>query len=44
LFKFGKPVEDGVPRDKRPLVMLESGAKYEGEWIRGTEIRDGRGI
>jgi hypothetical protein len=24
--------------------MLENGAKYEGEWIKDTDIRDGRGI
>jgi hypothetical protein len=29
---------------KRPIIMLENGAKYEGEWVDGEEIRDGRGI
>jgi hypothetical protein len=43
-FDYGIPVDDGVPREKRPLVMLENGAKYEGEWLKGTEIRDGRGV
>ena len=24
--------------------MLENGAKYEGEWLKDTDIRDGRGV
>ncbi len=44
LFKYGVPREDGVPREKRPLIMLENGAKYEGEWLKNTEVRDGRGV
>ena len=26
------------------MVELENGAKYEGEWLVGTESRDGRGV
>lgn len=44
LFDYGQPKGDGVPREKRPLIMLENGAKYEGEWLKNTEIRDGRGV
>ena len=43
-FYFSGPIEDGVKREKSGLVLLESGAKYEGEWIEGTNIRDGRGV
>jgi hypothetical protein len=43
-FKFGTPHPDNIKRVKKPLLMLENGAKYEGEWIEGTEVRDGRGI
>lgn len=31
-FNFGTPSDDGVERVKRPIVMIENGAKYEGEW------------
>lgn len=31
-FKWGKPAKDSVKRCMRPLMMLENGAKYEGEW------------
>lgn len=43
-FVFGGPVNDGVERAKRPLVILDNGAKYEGEWVKSKDIRDGRGI
>lgn len=43
-FFYGELANDGVPREKRPLIMLENGAKYEGEWLKNTEIRDGRGV
>jgi hypothetical protein len=26
------------------LILLENGAKYEGEWLKGADVRDGRGI
>ena len=31
-FNFGTPIDDGIEREKRPIVMIENGAKYEGEW------------
>ncbi len=45
-FHYGPPryEDDHVPREKRPLILLENGAKYEGEWLRGADIRDGRGV
>ena len=43
-FDYGQPPEDGIPREKKPLILLENGAKYEGEWLKDTEIRDGRGV
>lgn len=29
---WGTRSDDGVKRLKRPILMLENGAKYEGEW------------
>ncbi len=54
-FEWGKISNDGVERIKRPILMLENGAKYEGEWyllkdfltlfrIADSDIRDGKGI
>jgi hypothetical protein len=31
-FEWGTHKEDGVKRIKRPILLLENGAKYEGEW------------
>jgi hypothetical protein len=31
-FEWGNRSDDGVKRVKRPILMLENGAKYEGEW------------
>ena len=31
-------------RENRQMIMLESGAQYEGEWLRNTQIRQGKGI
>jgi len=31
-------------REMRQMVMLESGAQYEGEWLRGSQVRQGKGI
>ena len=30
--------------EERPTTDLENGAKYEGEWIKGKETRQGIGI
>lgn len=31
-------------RELRDMVLLENAAKYEGEWLIGTNIRQGHGI
>lgn len=31
-FHFTTVDRDGKERVKRPIIMLENGAKYEGEW------------
>ena len=28
----------------RQLMFLENGVQYEGEWLKGTQIRQGQGI
>jgi len=43
-FGYGPEIRDGKRREKRSMVELENGAKYEGEWLVGTESRDGRGV
>jgi len=37
------PPRDAVKRIKRNLIVLENGARYEGEWNEATNKRDGRG-
>lgn len=29
--------------EKRPKIKLDNGAIYEGEWLVGTEIKQGKG-
>ena len=36
--------DDMKPGEKRPMMVLENSARYEGEWLIGTQIRQGRGI
>ena len=43
-FERGDEVDDSVPKEERPLIELENGARYQGEWIEGTNIRQGYGI
>jgi hypothetical protein len=31
-FEWGTPMDDGLKKTKRPILLLENGAKYEGEW------------
>jgi hypothetical protein len=31
-FDYGKLVTDGQAKERRVLIILENGAKYEGEW------------
>ena len=38
------PKDDGIKKEKRPLVTLENGARYEGEWNIATNKREGRGF
>jgi hypothetical protein len=37
-------LNDGQDREKRELTSIDNEAKYQGEWLAGTEIRDGRGF
>ena len=32
------------PREMRDIAVLENGAQYEGEWLKGSQIRQGQGI
>lgn len=43
-FDKGEDPEDEVQKEERPLIELENGARYQGEWIEGTNIRQGYGI
>ena len=31
-------------RERRDMVILENGARYEGEWLKGSSVRQGLGI
>jgi hypothetical protein len=31
-------------REKRKMVLMENGARYTGEWIKGTKVREGKGV
>ena len=31
-------------REKREMIVLESGAHFEGQWLKFTEIRQGEGV
>ena len=37
------PLEDGVKRIKKPLLTLDNGAEYEGEWNESGD-KDGKGV
>ena len=43
-YKFDEDLGEDLSRIKKPLQVLKNGFKYEGEFLRGTNIRDGRGI
>jgi hypothetical protein len=46
-FEYGNPDEFMLSQEsieKRPIVMLENGAKYEGEWVLNSQERGGRGV
>jgi hypothetical protein len=35
--------EPGVIKEQRPMLILQDGAQYEGEWSTSTDQRHGRG-
>jgi hypothetical protein len=45
-FSYGTPhiSDEAKNREMRSIKVLENGAKYEGEWLKGSQIKDGRGI
>lgn len=43
-FDFGNEEVDHGQREFREELTLENGAKYEGEWLLGSEIRQGKGM
>lgn len=43
-FQYDPKLEqDFGRRETRKLAIMENGAKYTGEWLVGTQIREGRG-
>jgi hypothetical protein len=46
-FQYGRKEDEenepGVIKEKRPMVTLPDGAKYEGEWNKLTNKKHGRG-
>ena len=42
-FEFEQKNLSGKQIEKRDIVTLENGAQYDGDWIKGTNIRQGRG-
>lgn len=43
-FEQKKPVNLNNKLERRPLVALKDGRTYEGQWIFGTNTREGKGI
>lgn len=44
-FDFGDwPTSLNNRREEREMIQLENGARYQGEWILGSAIREGKGI
>jgi hypothetical protein len=43
-FDFGQPPHESNSLEFRGMQTLENGAKYQGEWIKNSEIRQGKGI
>jgi hypothetical protein len=43
-FEYDQPIADGKKRERLELQTIENEARYQGEWIAGTNIRDGRGF
>ena len=43
-FEYGDPMKELKPDlEDRPVEILPNGTKYKGQWIKGTEIREGKG-
>ena len=38
-FDYATGCDDGEEKGKRPIIMLENGAKYEGEWLKNDDVR-----
>lgn len=43
-FDYGQVPKESNQLDFRGMRTLENGAKYQGEWIKGTEVRQGKGV
>jgi len=43
-FDAGERQNDGFEKEERPMVELENGARYKGEWIAGSQTRQGFGV
>lgn len=43
-YDYGTIFDDGVSRERRPMVVLENKTKYEGFWNTKTNERDGMGV
>lgn len=43
-FEYGAKPPESQQLEFRPMKTLENGAKYQGEWIKGSEVRQGKGI
>ena len=42
-FEYGEDAEMRGNLEYRPLQLLDTGAQYEGEFIRGSQVREGKG-
>lgn len=43
-FEYAQAPKENQQLEFRGMKTLENGAKYQGEWIKGTNIRQGKGI
>ena len=45
-FEYDDPTfeEQLGAREKRPMVLMENGARYIGEWLLSNKIREGKGM
>ena len=42
-FEYGESAPDSS-LESRPSVILPNGAKYDGQWIKGSDVRAGKGV